>query len=95
LIKVEKILRVVEGFDGNKLAPRSSLDTRHGLVDCPMRENIMRRIVLISVIVLNVEYEPLPIRFLSTTMNMLKFSMASASGLEYSAKSSSRNRRFL
>src|SRR4030095_3548304 len=30
---------------------------------CPMRENIMRRIVLISVIVPTVECEPPPIRF--------------------------------
>src|SRR5258708_40020188 len=53
---------------------------------CPMRENIMRRIVLISVIVPTVECEPPPIRFWSTTMDMLRFSMASASGWEYFGK---------
>src|SRR4026208_331343 len=43
---------------------------------CPMRENIMRRIVLISVIVPTVECEPPPIRFWSTTMDMLRVSPA-------------------
>src|SRR5258706_1898870 len=53
---------------------------------CPMRENIMRRIVLISVIVPTVECEPPPIRFWSTTMDMLRFSMASASCWDYFGK---------
>src|SRR6266508_6263806 len=53
---------------------------------CPMRENIRRRIVLMSVTVPTVEWEPPPIRFWSTTMDMLKFSMASASGWEYFGK---------
>ena len=50
--------------------------------DCPMRENIRRRIVLMSVTVPTVECEPQPIRFWSTTMDMLRFSMGSTSGWE-------------